>query len=290
MKGGNSMIVKTSMTVKTRQEAWEIANKMFTTDYDKNEEKSDRAGYPIYTNKINNDQIADLNDRLEVVVDGKTTNIWVKDYIEAEKNNNTTKLKKLIENNLVELKISEKLAENNARVVFWKLEGEWEAYPFTLLQNNSLLEHNKNMLFDIRDIDEQAVVIGIRDFKKNWEDSFITLDEMVYTIEYRRTLKDCHNNINVFLERVINKEQEQQTKTKLEMKEKDIKVIEDFCGNRFLQIDTDTPYKEEKEIIGTIKAGKENGKLYCTLSNDIKISLKKEDRRTLNGVMFAKIV
>lgn len=76
----------------------------------------------------------------------------------------------------------------------------------------------------------------------------------------------------------------------VEMKEEDIKVIEDFKGNRFLQVDTDTPYKEEKETIGTIKAGRKNGKLYCTLSNNIEISLKKEDRRTLNGVMFAKIV
>ena len=76
----------------------------------------------------------------------------------------------------------------------------------------------------------------------------------------------------------------------VKMKAKDIKIIEDYKGNRFLQVDTDTPYKEEKETIGTIKAERKNGKLYCTISNNIEISLKKEDRRTLNGVMFAKIV
>ena len=51
------------------------------------------------------------------------------------------------------------------------------------------------------------------------------------------------------------------------MKAKDIKIIEDFKGNRFLQIDTDTPYKEEKETRGTIKVGRKNGEPYCTISN-----------------------
>jgi hypothetical protein len=76
----------------------------------------------------------------------------------------------------------------------------------------------------------------------------------------------------------------------VEMKAKDIKIVEDYKGNKFLQVDTDTPYKEEKKTIGTIKFGRKNGKPYCTISNNIEISLKKEDRRTLNGVMFAKIV
>ncbi len=31
------------------------------------------------------------------------------------------------------------------------------------------------------------------------------------------------------------------------MKAKDIKIVEDYKGNKFLQVDTDTPYKEEKK-------------------------------------------
>lgn len=36
------------MVVKSTAEAWEAANKMLPTDYQKDEESSQRAGYPIY--------------------------------------------------------------------------------------------------------------------------------------------------------------------------------------------------------------------------------------------------
>lgn len=36
------------MKATTIQEAWNLANKMFPTDYQKDEESSKRAGYPIY--------------------------------------------------------------------------------------------------------------------------------------------------------------------------------------------------------------------------------------------------
>ena len=36
------------MVVKTTAEAWEAANKMFPTDYEKDEGSSQRAGYPVY--------------------------------------------------------------------------------------------------------------------------------------------------------------------------------------------------------------------------------------------------
>lgn len=70
--------------VKTRAEAWDIANKLFPTDYEKDDFRSERAGYPIYisTADCNGSWISDLGNRLELSILGKkgeikTINIWV---------------------------------------------------------------------------------------------------------------------------------------------------------------------------------------------------------------------
>ena len=66
--------------VKTVQEAWDMANKIFPTDYNKDEESSERAGYPIYRSSVEYyDYICDLNDRLEINLKNgnKTINIWI---------------------------------------------------------------------------------------------------------------------------------------------------------------------------------------------------------------------
>lgn len=65
------------MTVKTKEQAWEEADKIFPTDYEKDEEASQRAGYDIYKRADSNDRIADLGCRLEVTIDNETTNIWI---------------------------------------------------------------------------------------------------------------------------------------------------------------------------------------------------------------------
>lgn len=68
------------MKVATVKEAWEAAARMFPTDYRKDEESSKRAGYPIYRSTAEdhyNSYICDLNDRLEVNMNGKSTNIWI---------------------------------------------------------------------------------------------------------------------------------------------------------------------------------------------------------------------
>lgn len=64
------------------QEAWNMANEIFPTDYEKDEESSKRAGYPIYRSTAEGrhyDYICDLNDRLEVnLADGsRSINIWI---------------------------------------------------------------------------------------------------------------------------------------------------------------------------------------------------------------------
>lgn len=73
------------MEVKNRAEAWKIASEIFTTDYKKDEKKSERAGYDIYVSTASNNDayISDLADRLEVNLEtGKTVNIWISDALQ----------------------------------------------------------------------------------------------------------------------------------------------------------------------------------------------------------------
>lgn len=72
-----------SYEVKSRAEAWNIANKLFPTDYEKDDYRSERAGYPIYISTMdgNSSWISDLGNRLELNIAGtngklKTINIW----------------------------------------------------------------------------------------------------------------------------------------------------------------------------------------------------------------------
>lgn len=68
------------MTVRTTKEAWEKADEIFPTDYEKNNERSDRAGYDIYESTLEgcNSWISDLGNRLEVNLEnGETVNIWI---------------------------------------------------------------------------------------------------------------------------------------------------------------------------------------------------------------------
>ena len=70
------------MKAHSTQEAWNMANEIFPTDYEKDEESSQRAGYPIYRSTAEGryyDYICDLNNRLEVnLADGnRSINIWI---------------------------------------------------------------------------------------------------------------------------------------------------------------------------------------------------------------------
>ncbi|MDD3029861.1 MAG: hypothetical protein PHS57_06250 [Alphaproteobacteria bacterium] len=73
------------MKVASIKEAWEKANEVFPTDYIKDENSSERAGYPIFRSTAEGhyyDYICDLGCRLEVnLSDGNVVNIW----IEADK-------------------------------------------------------------------------------------------------------------------------------------------------------------------------------------------------------------
>lgn len=67
------------MKVRTVAEAWTVAHKLVPTSFTKDDEASKRAGYPVYMSIENDDHVNDLNTRLEVVVNGECTNIWIKD-------------------------------------------------------------------------------------------------------------------------------------------------------------------------------------------------------------------
>ncbi len=66
-----------------------MANKLFPTDYNKDESCSESAGYPIYRGTVEYyDYICDLGDKLELnLKDGnKTVNIWI---VEGKKEEET---------------------------------------------------------------------------------------------------------------------------------------------------------------------------------------------------------
>ena len=64
--------------------AWEVAASIFPTDYQKDEESSKRAGYPIYKTTSTDESfsgfhISDLNTRLEVNMGNETVTIWIEE-------------------------------------------------------------------------------------------------------------------------------------------------------------------------------------------------------------------
>lgn len=89
------------LRVKNMTEAWDLVNMIFPTDYEKDEEGSLKAGYPIYRSAAEGrhyDYICDLNDRLEInLEDGnKTVNIWV-EQTEAEQKAEEEEIQKSVE-------------------------------------------------------------------------------------------------------------------------------------------------------------------------------------------------
>ena len=77
------------MKVNSREEAWRQADRIFPTDYIKNELASLNAGYPIYRSTSDSEeyrfaQIADLNCRLEINDGIQTINIWIEEEEEVK--------------------------------------------------------------------------------------------------------------------------------------------------------------------------------------------------------------
>ena len=73
------------MIAQTKKEAWEVAEKMYKTEYHKDVMSSYREGYPIYTDG-KDIMIEDFGVRLKVVKDDninkyELTNIWIAEQI-----------------------------------------------------------------------------------------------------------------------------------------------------------------------------------------------------------------
>ncbi|GHU46845.1 hypothetical protein FACS1894120_4350 [Clostridia bacterium] len=72
------------MIVTSKEQAWAAVNKIFSTDYEKDEASSARAGYDIYRHHSLNyyNRICDLGNRLEVLTGEygeNVTNIWIEE-------------------------------------------------------------------------------------------------------------------------------------------------------------------------------------------------------------------
>jgi hypothetical protein len=112
-------------------------------------------------------------------------------------------LKELVEKQL------DVLQNEKVKVVFYKEEGRWQTNVIVLQEGNTVSERDLKTLKWIKSVDRQAVVMEKRDFKRDWEDELVTLEEMVGTIEYRYNQMDCHNNISEFLEKYAEEKQQQ---------------------------------------------------------------------------------
>jgi hypothetical protein len=77
--------------VSSKNEAWKIADRLFPTDYMKDDERSKNAGYDIFFSTADGVDawISDLNDRLELnYPNGTSENIWIE--------NNTMTFRRLL--------------------------------------------------------------------------------------------------------------------------------------------------------------------------------------------------
>lgn len=99
------------MTVKTKKDAWAVADLIMKHDYVYDEERSKKAGCQVYFTTAedgSNEWISDLNDRLEVNSRGVTTNIWI---MEGMRNPS----QKILEERIEELKAE--LDEETERMI-----------------------------------------------------------------------------------------------------------------------------------------------------------------------------
>lgn len=119
-------------------------------------------------------------------------------------------LKELVEKQL------DVLQNEKVRVVFYKEEGRWCTNVIVLQEDNTVSKRNLKTLKWIKSVDDKALVIEKRDFKRDWEDELVTLEEMVGTIEYRYNQMDCHNNIGKFLEKCEEMRENQPTTLKFD--------------------------------------------------------------------------
>lgn len=110
------------MTVKNINEAWQMVNEIFSTDYEKDEAASNTAGYNIYRSRLNHyDYICELGDRLEVnLANGKTVNIWIESSEEASEpeamENVEGKAEEIMHEYILTIGLNDRITENKRLV------------------------------------------------------------------------------------------------------------------------------------------------------------------------------
>jgi hypothetical protein len=68
------------MRANSIEQAWNMANNIIKGDYEKDYNRSQKAGYDIYVSNSGKEWISDLGNRLEVNrEDGTSVNIWVEE-------------------------------------------------------------------------------------------------------------------------------------------------------------------------------------------------------------------
>lgn len=139
------------MRVNTIQDAWNEANKLFPTDYEKDEESSQRAGYPIYCSTCEGmyyNYICDLGDRLEVnLSDGTSTNIWIAANAPEEQGND------------VEVTVSVKSGETRVYSTYAEYRKEIRFFQASGARYDDSESHFEKIIKSLRDIDFDGVKV-----------------------------------------------------------------------------------------------------------------------------------
>lgn len=105
-----------NITVSTKEKAWQLADKLFPTDYMKDEHDSPRAGYPVFNTTSTDDKytgfhISDLNTALELNMGAETIRINIVDQ-EAEIKNNFDKLLQYVSDKIKSAELHERQKYN----------------------------------------------------------------------------------------------------------------------------------------------------------------------------------
>lgn len=113
-------------TVSTRKRAWQLADKLFPTDYMKDERDSLRAGYPVFNTTSTDDKytgfhISDLNTALELNMGAETIRINIVDQ-EAEIKNNFDKLLQYVSDKRKSAELHERQKYNKQKVTWMQMK------------------------------------------------------------------------------------------------------------------------------------------------------------------------
>lgn len=135
------------MKARTIEEAWNLVNAIFPTDYQKDEESSERAGYPIHRSTAEghfNDYICDLNNRLEVnLAEGnQSINIW----IEAEEQGED-----------IEVTVIAKSGETRTYATYAEFRKEFRFFLSSGNRYKDNEEHFEKLIKSLREINEDGI-------------------------------------------------------------------------------------------------------------------------------------